>query len=88
VAQPTLDAVQHLRRVAEEAGCSLAQLALAWALRRPEISSAIVGASRPAQLEENVLAADLDIESSLLEAASEVLHDVAVYDADVAPGMD
>jgi voltage-dependent potassium channel beta subunit len=86
--QPTLDAVQHLRRVAEEAGCSLAQLALAWALRRPEISSVIVGASRPAQLEENVLAADLDIESSLLEAASEVLHDVAVYDADVAPGMD
>ena len=43
----TLEAVQRLRPVADGAGLTMAELALAWVLRRPELASAIVGASRP-----------------------------------------
>jgi aryl-alcohol dehydrogenase-like predicted oxidoreductase len=48
--------VDRLRPVAEKAGMSLAHLALAWVLRRPEVASAIIGASRPAQVTENAAA--------------------------------
>ncbi len=49
---PVLEAVQSLKAVADKAGCSLAQLAIAWVLAQPGITSAIVGASRPDQLRE------------------------------------
>ena len=52
----TLERVQRLRPIAQELGLTLAQLALAWVLRRPEVSSAIIGASRPEQVEENARA--------------------------------
>ena len=52
-----------------EAGCTLAQFALAWVLREPNVASAIVGASRPAQLEENAAAADLVIDLELFRKA-------------------
>ena len=45
-----LEAVERLRPVAERAGLSMPELALAWALRRPELASAIIGASRPEQV--------------------------------------
>src|SRR5881227_2473428 len=51
--QPVLERVQRLRPVAEELGLSMAQLALAWVLREENVASAIVGASRPEQLEDN-----------------------------------
>lgn len=54
-----LHKVEKLRAVAERKACSLAQLALAWVLREPNISSAIIGASRPEQVEENVKAVDI-----------------------------
>ena len=56
-----LQAVQRLRPIAEELGASIAQLALAWVLRRPEVSSAIVGVTRPEQLEENARACDITL---------------------------
>lgn len=56
LARETLDRIDGLRPFAEELGLSMAQLALAWCLRRPAISSVIVGATRPEQLEENVQA--------------------------------
>jgi len=51
-----LEGVQALRPIAKELGLTLSQLALAWVLRRPEVSSAIVGASRPEQVTENARA--------------------------------
>jgi aryl-alcohol dehydrogenase-like predicted oxidoreductase len=68
-----LETVQKLKPVAAEAGCTLGQFALAWVLREPNIASAIVGASRPDQLEENAAAADLDIDPKLFAQAEEIV---------------
>ena len=56
-----LDAVRAFKTVADEVGCSRAQLALAWAAAQPGISSVILGATRLAQLEENLGALDVEI---------------------------
>ena len=69
----TLEKVQRLRPLAERENLSLAQLALAWCLRREEVSSVIVGASRPAQVEENAGAAGKVLEPEILERIDEVL---------------
>jgi len=53
-----LDRIENLNKIAESRGQSLAQLALAWVLRRPEVTSVLIGASRPEQIEENVKALD------------------------------
>jgi voltage-dependent potassium channel beta subunit len=71
--QPVLDAVQQLVPVAKEAGMTLGQLALAWCLRRPTISSVIVGATKVDQLNENVAAADLDVDRAVFAKMDEVL---------------
>ena len=57
-----LEKVQKLVPLAEEQGCTTGQLALAWALRRPEVSSLIVGASRPQQLRENAEASGIQLD--------------------------
>jgi aryl-alcohol dehydrogenase-like predicted oxidoreductase len=64
-----LDAVAKLKPLAAEAGCTVAQFALAWVLREPNVASAIVGASRPEQLAENAAASDLAIDSALFRKA-------------------
>src|SRR5579872_275991 len=64
-----LDAVQHLKPLALEAGCTLTQFALAWVLREPNVASAIVGASRPEQLNENAAASGLAIDPALFAKA-------------------
>jgi aryl-alcohol dehydrogenase-like predicted oxidoreductase len=64
-----LDAVQKLKPLAREANCSLAQFSLAWVLREPNVASAIVGASRPEQLEENAAASGLVIDPALFTRA-------------------
>jgi voltage-dependent potassium channel beta subunit len=74
--QPILDAVQQLKFVARSAGTTFAQLALAWCLRRPEISSAIVGASKVEHVDD-VAAADLDIDPALFAKMDEILLPVA-----------
>ncbi len=73
----TLGAVAAAEKVAEQVGCSLAQLALAWCLRQPAVSSVIVGASRPEQVEANVGAADLDIDPEVLDTLGDLLDPVA-----------
>ncbi len=75
--QPVLDAVAKLRPLAEEAGTSPAALALAWCLRRPEISSVIVGATKPEHVDANVAAADLDIDPAVFARMDAVLAPVA-----------
>ncbi len=67
-----LDAVQKLKPLAAEAGCTLSQFSLAWVLREPNVASAIVGASRPEQLEENAKASGLVVDPGLFRRAEEI----------------
>jgi aryl-alcohol dehydrogenase-like predicted oxidoreductase len=71
-----LEAVQKLKPLAEEAGCSLGQFSLAWVLREPNVASAIVGASRPEQLDENAAASGLAIDPALFAKAETIVADV------------
>jgi aryl-alcohol dehydrogenase-like predicted oxidoreductase len=68
-----LEAVQRLRPVADGLGLTMGQLALAWVLRRPEVASAIVGASRPEQVSENAAAAGVELGEDTLRAIDEAL---------------
>src|SRR3954463_16439347 len=71
--QPVLERVQRLRPVAEELGLSMAQLALAWVLREENVASAIVGASRPEQLEDNAGASGVELDPQTLAQIDEIL---------------
>jgi aryl-alcohol dehydrogenase-like predicted oxidoreductase len=82
----SLEAVERLRPVAEGAGLSLAELALAWVLRRPELASAIVGASRPEQVHANVRASGIELTADTLDAIDEALADAPVKGPTLAPG--
>jgi aryl-alcohol dehydrogenase-like predicted oxidoreductase len=73
-----LEAVERLRPVAEQAGLSMPQLALAWVLRQPNVASAIVGASRPEQVQANASAAGITLSADTLSAVDEALGEVAV----------
>ncbi len=68
-----LEAVQKLKPLAAEAGCTLTQFSLAWVLREPNVASAIVGASRPEQLDENAAASDLVIDPELFKQAEAIV---------------
>ncbi len=72
-----LDAVQRLRPIADEAGLTMSQLALAWVLRSPSVTSAIVGASRPEQVRENAAAADVTLGADVVAAIDAALEGVA-----------
>jgi aryl-alcohol dehydrogenase-like predicted oxidoreductase len=74
----TLEAVERLRPIADEAGLSLPEMALAWVLRRPELASAIVGASRPEQVHANAAASGIELSADLLTAIDEALGDAPV----------
>ncbi|GAC1538730.1 MAG: aldo/keto reductase family protein [Candidatus Velthaea sp.] len=78
--QPVLDAVQRLKPLAEGAHCTLAQLALAWCLRDDVISSVIVGATRPGQVDDNAVAADLDIDPAVFDEIGRILAPVAPFE--------
>jgi aryl-alcohol dehydrogenase-like predicted oxidoreductase len=71
-----LEAVQNLRPIADELGITMAQLAIAWVLREPGISSAIVGATRPEQVDENVAASGIELPPEVLKQIDEVLAPV------------
>ncbi|WP_203581586.1 aldo/keto reductase family protein [Microbacterium hibisci] len=73
-----LEAVQRLKPVAEQAGISLPQLAIAWVLQNKNVASALVGASRPEQLAETVKASGVVLDADTLAAIDEALGD-AVY---------
>ena len=68
-----LEAVQNLKPLAAKAGCTLTQFALAWVLREPNVASAIVGASRPEQLDENAAASGLEIDPALFAQAEAIV---------------
>ena len=68
-----LEAVKKLKPLAEEAGCSLSQFSLAWVLREPNVASAIVGASRPDQLDENAAASGLVVDPALFAKAEAIV---------------
>ena len=69
---PVLEAVQKLVPLANEAGCTLAQFALAWVLREPNVAAAIVGASRPEQISDNAKASGLVIDPALFAQAEAI----------------
>ena len=75
-----LTAVQNLRPLAEQAGLSMAQLAVAWVLQHDFVSSAIVGATRPEQVIENVAASGVTLDADLLAAIDDVLAGIVVTD--------
>ncbi len=78
--EPILTRVQQLKPVADEAGLSLAQLAIAWTLQNPNVSAAIVGATRPEQVRENVKASGVQLSQDLMRQIDEQLGPVIVTD--------
>jgi aryl-alcohol dehydrogenase-like predicted oxidoreductase len=81
----TIEAVQRLVPLAESAGMSMATMALAWVLRRPEVASAITGASRPEQVHANARAAGVTLSGDLLAAIDAALGDAPVKAPTLAP---
>src|SRR5829696_8947878 len=75
-----LGRVQELKPVADEAGLTLAQLAVARVLQNPNVAAALVGASRPEQVAENVKAAGVKLEPELLSKIDDVLGDIVEKD--------
>jgi aryl-alcohol dehydrogenase-like predicted oxidoreductase len=73
--------VQELKPLADDAGLTMAQLAIAWTLQNPNVSTAIIGASRPEQVHDNVQAAGVVLDESLLGRIDDVLGDKVVRDA-------
>jgi aryl-alcohol dehydrogenase-like predicted oxidoreductase len=74
--QPVLDAVARVAPLAREVDCTLAQLALAWCLRAPAITSVIVGATRADQVDENIVAADLAVPAEIFAQMDAILGPV------------
>ncbi|MBD0283794.1 MAG: aldo/keto reductase [Thermoleophilaceae bacterium] len=81
----TLEAVERLRPIAKEAGLSMVEMALAWVLRRPEVASAIVGATRSEQVHANAEASGIELTPDTLEAIDEALGDAPVKETTLAP---
>ncbi|MGV9810181.1 aldo/keto reductase family protein [Micromonospora chersina] len=75
-----LTRVQRLKPLAEQAGLTMPQLAVAWVLQNPNVSSAIVGASRPEQVHDNVKAAGVKLDADLLKAIDEIVEPVTERD--------
>ena len=80
-----LEAVDRLRPIAEQAGLSMAEMALAWVLRRSELAAAIVGASRPEQVHANANASGIELTPDTLSAIDEALGDTPVKQPTLAP---
>jgi voltage-dependent potassium channel beta subunit len=75
-----LTRVQQLKPLAEEAGLSMAQLAVAWVLQNPNVSSAIIGATRPEQVRDNVKAAGVKLDADLLRRIDEIFEPIVERD--------
>jgi aryl-alcohol dehydrogenase-like predicted oxidoreductase len=82
LADDTLTAVQRLKPVAEQAGISMPQLAIAWVLQNPNVAAALVGASRPEQLADTVKASGITLDADTLAAIDEALGDTVERDAE------
>lgn len=79
-----LERVARLEPIARELGCSMSQLALAWCLRRPEVTSVIVGASRPDQLKENVEASGIELDAATTAQIDDILAGNDVEEVEAA----
>jgi len=79
-----LEAVTRLVPIAEEAGMTMVQMALAWVLREENVASAIIGASRPEQVHSNVEASGIELSEDTLVAIDEALGDVVVRGPELA----
>jgi aryl-alcohol dehydrogenase-like predicted oxidoreductase len=77
--EKTLTAVQNLQSLAQQSGYSLTQMALAWVLRKQIVSAAIIGATRPEQVEENARASDITLTDDILHRIDEILGDEVMY---------
>jgi aryl-alcohol dehydrogenase-like predicted oxidoreductase len=75
-----LEAVARLKPIAADLGLTMVQMALAWVLRRPEVSSAIIGASRPEQVEANVRAVGVKLTEEVLARIDEAIGAVVVWE--------
>jgi len=75
-----LEAVDELKPIAANLGLTMPQMALAWVLRRPEVSSAIIGASRPEQIAENVRAIGVKLQDEALQRIDRAVANVAVWE--------
>ena len=75
-----LTRVQNLRPIAEDLGLSMAQLAIAWVLQNENVAAAIIGASRPEQVHDNVKAAGVQLDDEVMKRIDEVLGDVVERD--------
>lgn len=78
-----LAAIEDFKRLADESGHTATQLALAWCLRQPGVSSVIMGASQLSQLEENVGAADVSADAEIIRRMDEILVPVAVVEREL-----
>jgi len=76
-----LTAVQKLKPIAESVDLTMAQLAVAWVLQNPNVSSAIVGATRPEQVHDNVKASGVTLGADVMKSIDEVVGDVVERDA-------
>jgi aryl-alcohol dehydrogenase-like predicted oxidoreductase len=72
--------VQLLKPIAEELGLTMPQMALAWVLQNPNVSAAIVGASRPEQLKENINASEVNIPADVMDRITQTLGDAITTD--------
>ncbi|MHA7966035.1 aldo/keto reductase family protein [Paenibacillus sp. CAU 1782] len=77
--EDVLSCTAELSELAAELGTTLSQFALAWILRQPVVSSAIIGSSRPAQIEENIKAIDLNLTPEVLERTEAILSQVSHF---------
>ena len=82
----TLTAVQNLSPIADELGISMATLALAWVLNNENVAAAIIGATKPEQVRENVKASALKLDPAVLESIDEVLGDIPETDPSLTGG--
>lgn len=83
--EEVLKATQRLTAVAEQAGLSMVEMALAWILRIDNVASAIIGASRPEQVHSNAAASGVELSRDVLDAIDEALGDVVVEGPKLAP---
>lgn len=75
-----LEAVQRLKPIADESGITIGQLALAWVLANDNVSSAIMGATKPSQVKENAKASGVKLSSDQLKAIDEALGNLPERD--------
>lgn len=75
-----LTGVQQLKPIAEEAGLTMAQLSIAWVLQNPNVASAIMGASRPEQIEKNVAAAGVKLDAGIMDKIDAAIGSLAERD--------